>query len=43
MRVECKKRVERKVLKWFGHAERMGEDIMMKRMCIEGNRGREGP
>ena len=36
-------RIERKVLKWFEHAERMVEERLVKRMYqanVEGNRGR---
>ena len=36
------KRVDRKELKWFGHAERMGSERMTKRVYVsevEGNRG----
>ena len=28
------KRVDRKVLKWFGHVERMGNERMTKRVCV---------
>ena len=40
------KRVDRKVLKWFGHVERMGNERMTKRVYVsevEGNRGRGRP
>ena len=36
-------RIERKVLKWFGHVERVGEERLVKIMYrenVEGNRGR---
>ena len=36
-------RIERNVLKWFGHVERMGEERSVKREYranVEGNRGR---
>ena len=39
-------RIERNVLKGFGHVERMGEDRLVKRMYqanVEGNRGRGRP
>jgi len=39
-------RVDRKVLKWFGHVERMGSDRMTKRVYVsevEGERGRGRP
>ena len=35
--------IERNVLKWLGHAERMGEETLVKRVYqanVEGNRGR---
>ena len=31
------------VLKLFGHVERIGEDRMVKRALMEGNRGRGRP
>ena len=37
--------IERNVLKWFGHVERMGEEKLVKRVYlanVEGNRVREG-
>ena len=40
------KRVDRKVLKWFGHVERMGSERMTKRVYmseVEGKRGRGRP
>ena len=40
------KRVDRKVLKWFGHVERMGSERLTKRVYVsevEGNRGRGRP
>ena len=40
------KRIDRKVLKWFGHVERMGSERMTKRVYmseVEGNRGRGRP
>ena len=43
---ECTERIERNVLKWFGHVERMGEERLVKRVYqanVEGNRGRGGP
>ena len=36
-------RMERNVLKWFGHVERIGEERLVKRVyysTLEGNRGR---
>ena len=39
-------RIERDVLKWFGHEERMGEERLVKRVYranVEGNRGRGRP
>ena len=39
-------RIERDVLKWFGHVERMGEERLLKRVYranVEGNRGRGRP
>merc|ERR1712074_215730 len=39
-------RVDRKVLKWFGHVERMGSDRMTKRVYVsevDGERGRGRP
>ena len=39
-------RVDRKVLKWFGHVERMGNERMTKRVYsseVEGDRGRGRP
>ena len=39
-------RVDRKVLKWFGHVERMGSERMTKRVYmseVEGQRGRGRP
>ena len=39
-------RIERNVLKWFGHLERMGEERLVKRVYranVEGNRGRGRP
>ena len=39
-------RVDRKVLKWFGHVERMGSKRMTKRVYmseVEGQRGRGRP
>ena len=39
-------RVDRKVLKWFGHVERMGNERMTKRVYmseVEGERGRGRP
>ena len=39
-------RIERYVLKWFGHVERMGEERLAKRVYwanVEGNRERETP
>ena len=44
--VKMSKRVDRNVLKWFGHVERMGSERMTKRLCIsevEGERGRGRP
>ena len=32
------KRVDRKVLKWFGHVERMGSERMTKRVCVRRRR-----
>ena len=40
------KRIERNVLKWFGHVERMGEERLVKRVYqanLEGKRGKERP
>ena len=40
------KRVDRKVLKWFGHVERMGSERLTKRVYVsdvEGERGRGRP
>ena len=40
------KRVDRKVLKWFGHVERMGSDRLTKRVYmseVDGTRGRGRP
>ena len=40
------KRVDRKVLKWFGHVERMGSERMTKRVYVSevgGDRGRGRP
>ena len=39
-------RIERNVLKWFGHLGRMGEERLVKRVYranVEGNRGRGKP
>ena len=39
-------RIERNVLKWFGHVERMREERLVKRVYqanVEGNRGRGRP
>ena len=39
-------RIERNVLKWFGHVERMGEERLVKRMYqanVEGNTGSGRP
>ena len=39
-------RIERNLLKWFGHVERMGEEKLVKRehrANVAGNRGRERP
>ena len=39
-------RVERNALKWFGHVERMGEEMLVERVYranVEGNRGRGRP
>ena len=39
-------RIERNVLKWFGHVERMGEERLVKRVYqgnVKGNRGRWRP
>ena len=39
-------RIERNVLKWFGHVERMGEERLVKRVYranVEGNMGRGRP
>ena len=39
-------RVDRKVLKWFGHVERMGSERMTKRVYVSevgGDRGRGRP
>ena len=39
-------RIERNVLKWFGHVERMGEERLVGRVYranMEGNRGRGRP
>ena len=39
-------RIERNVFKWFGNAERRGEERLVKRMYranVEGNRGRGRP
>ena len=39
-------RVDRKVLKWFGHVERRGSERMTKRVYmseVEGQRGRGRP
>ena len=39
-------RIEKNVLKWFGHVERMGVERLIKRVYranVEGNRGRGRP
>ena len=39
-------RIERNMLKWFRHVERMGEERLIKRMYqanVEGNKGRGRP
>ena len=39
-------RIERNVLKWFGHVKRMGEEKLFKRLYqanVEGNTGRGRP
>ena len=38
--------IERNVLKWFGHVEKMGEERLVKRVYranVEGNRGTGRP
>ena len=43
---EMSKRVDRKVLKWFGHVERMGDERLTKKVYkseVDGVRGRGRP
>ena len=46
MSEKLRRRVDRKVLKWFGHVERIGSERMTERVYlseVEGERGRGRP